>query len=315
MVDMIDVFGIRTTVSEHSYVDRGKLDESVGTLAKRNQHIALKGESKSGKSWLRQKIFPESNVIQCRIDDTVEGFFRQALANLGISVVVETIDGKGGSLSFEGTIEAGWKFLAKAAGTFRGEGHISKEKVSRPLGRDEFDIEFFCSVIKASGKRLVIEDFHYLSNDQQRKLAHDLKSFWDYGVYVVVVGIWHRKNYLTYLNPDLSGRITEVSVDWSRDELRKSFEKGCAALKVLPEREIAERISQDSYSNIGILQTLAANLMDAYGINKDQKETVELTDISKLDDAGMAYADQLEAVYSLFAERVSDGIRKRKDAT
>lgn len=315
MVNMIDVFGIRTNVSEYSYVDRGKLDEAVGALARRDQHIALKGESKSGKSWLRQRIFPSSNVVQCRINDTVENIYRQVLANLDVSVAVEKRESGSGILSFEGTAEAGWKFLAKVSGAISAEGSYTRERVTRPIGRDEFDIEFFCNIVKASERRIVIEDFHYLSNDQQRHLAHDLKSLWDYGVYVVVVGIWHRKNYLTYLNSDLSGRIAEVSVDWNERELQESFLKGCAALNVFPCNDISVRISKDSYNNIGILQTLAANFMEMCGIDSSQKVTSGLNSISKLDDAGMAYADQLEAVYSLFAERVSDGIRKRKDAT
>jgi len=37
--------------------------------------------------------------------------------------------------------------------------------------------------------------------------------------------------------------------------------------------------------------------------------------VDKADDAGMAYADQIEAVYQLFAENVSEGIKKRKDST
>ena len=191
------------------------LDESVEKLAHRDQHIALKGESKSGKSWLRQKIFPNANVIQCRINDDVESIYKQALANLSVSVTGDTSVGFSGNVSFEGTAEAGWKCIAKASGTISSGGGYSREKVLRPIGRDEMDIEFICSIIRASECRLVIEDFHYLSHDSQRQLAHDLKTLWDYRVYAVVVGIWHRKNYLTYLNTDLSGRITEVSVEWS----------------------------------------------------------------------------------------------------
>ena len=66
---------------------------------------------------------------------------------------------------------------------------------------------------------MVIEDFHYLSNEAQRSLAHDLKAFWDYNTFMVIIGVWVRRNYLTHLNPDLAGRITEVSVYWNRDDL------------------------------------------------------------------------------------------------
>lgn len=315
MISVNDVFGVRTDVSEYSYIDRGNLDKTVSDLSKRNQHIALRGESKSGKSWLRQKIFQSANIIQCRINDTVQGIYRQVLANLQVTVVTEHSSTVGGGVAFEGTAEAGWGFLAKAAGTISANGEYAREKVTRPIGRDELDIEFICGLVKASGKRLVIEDFHYLSHDEQRQLAHDLKTLWDYGVYVVIVGVWHRKNYLNYLNSDLAGRIAEVSVEWSNGELEASFRKGCAAIKVSVDEDIVRSIAQDSYNNIGILQSLALNFMDACGVTGSVDDELFVDDRDKLADAGMAYADQLEAVYSLFAERVSEGIRKRKNAT
>lgn len=315
MPQLGEVFGVRTQVSEYSYVDRGNLDEALRLLSERDQHIALKGESKSGKSWLRQKIFPSSNVVQCRLTDTVETVYRQALANLGISLAIERSTTGTGKIHIEGTAEAGWKFIAKATGGLSAEGEYSRTTVTRPIGRDEFDIEFFCSIVSASEKRLIIEDFHYLGTEAQRNLAHDLKTLWDYGVYVVIVGVWHRKNYLTYLNGDLAGRITEESVGWTEDELKRSFIKGCAALNVFTSDQISSRIAKDSYSNIGILQSLALKYMEIFGIDSTLLNIEDITNDSVLEDAGMQYADQIEAIYSLFAERVSDGIRKRKNAT
>jgi hypothetical protein len=310
-----DVFGIRTTISEHSYIDRGNLDEAVESLSRRDQHIALRGDSKSGKSWLRQKVFPNSNIIQCRINDDVTGIYRQILSNLGISTIVEETNAVGGRITFEGSVEAGWRILAKASGKASADGEIKFEKVTRPLGRDEFDVEFICELMLASDRRVIIEDFHYLSNDVQRHLAHELKTLWDYGVYIVVVGVWHRKNYLIFLNPDLAGRISELGVEWTDAELAASFTKGCKALNVSVSKEIANSVAQNSYGNIGILQSLSLHFLEACDVRTEQRVTLEYLDVGKLLDAGMNYADQLEAVYALFAERIAEGIRKRKDAT
>ena len=51
--------------------------------------------------------------------------------------------------------------------------------------------------IRKSGRRLVIEDLHYLSHAERTTLAFDLKAFWDYKTYVVVVGVWSGQNILT----------------------------------------------------------------------------------------------------------------------
>lgn len=52
-----DVFGISARILEDSYVDRGELDSEIRKYLSRDTHIALRGESKCGKSWLRQKIY------------------------------------------------------------------------------------------------------------------------------------------------------------------------------------------------------------------------------------------------------------------
>lgn len=52
-----EVFGIQPALREHSYVDRGNLDQALKKLLERKQtHVAIRGASKSGKSWLRQRV-------------------------------------------------------------------------------------------------------------------------------------------------------------------------------------------------------------------------------------------------------------------
>ena len=50
-----DVFGISNAVLADSYVDRGALDQALRQLLERPTHVALRGASKCGKSWLRGK--------------------------------------------------------------------------------------------------------------------------------------------------------------------------------------------------------------------------------------------------------------------
>ncbi len=260
-------------------------------------------------------MFPNSNVVACRLDYTPVDIYRQILANLDISVTVERSKDYVGSIELQGTSGIGWKWLASASGTVTASGEISSQSIKRPIGKNEFDFEFLAKIISASGRRVIIEDFHYLGSSVQEILAHELKSFWDFGIYFVVVGVWHRKNFVTFLNPDLAGRITEVEVSWTTEELAQSIIKGALALNVMIDSRVTKRLADDSYSNIGILQSLALSYFEKMGISETQIAAIELDSLSGVDDAGMAYADQIEAIYTLFAESVSDGIRKRKDAT
>lgn len=84
-----DVFGMSNMVLNDSYVDRGELDETLFRLLQRKTHIAIKGASKSGKSWLRQRVITSSIPIQCRLGQTVVDVYTSALADLGIKLITE----------------------------------------------------------------------------------------------------------------------------------------------------------------------------------------------------------------------------------
>ena len=111
-----DVFGINSDVRSESYVDRGDLDETIARLLDRDTHIALKGESKCGKSWLRQKNIPDALVVQCRLGRSAIDIYIDALSQLEVRFVVS--DKSTGKV--EGRVEAkgtvGEALIAKVFG-------------------------------------------------------------------------------------------------------------------------------------------------------------------------------------------------------
>lgn len=312
-----DVFGVSPEVKEASYVDRALLDSRIKKLLRRNKHVALNGSSKNGKSWLRQKCIVNANVVQCRLGKTINDIFREALGNIGVILEIEktTEHNMSGKLSVNG--EAGFKLLAKVMGSIEGE--ISgKEILSYSLKVDLNNLKLIADLLKESGKMLVIEDFHYLSIDERKKMAFDLKTLWDYECYVVIVGIWTQTNLLTSLNPDLSGRIEEVSITWSDTDLEEVIKKGSEALNITVSDEIRESIVKDSFGNVGVLQSLMLYLVaDVYEIEQSvaQQEGVYIDNKGKYNEAARMYADQLDGVYQQFAKSVSKGIRNRQDST
>lgn len=315
-----DVFGINSEVRPESYVDRGDLDESIQRLLARDTHIALRGESKCGKSWLRQKNISDAIVVQCRLGRGALDIYVDALSQLDVQFTVR--DKSGGKI--EGRVEAkgemGEGLISKVfglAGSASGSGaaaHTSEvEKVH--VGRDINDLRYVADLIRESGRRLVVEDFHYLSIEERRKLSFDLKALWDYRLYLVIVGVWSQSNMLIYLNPDLAGRIEELSVYWSNVDLARILEKGGKALNLRFSEEFARSSSALSYGNAGILQALAIRTLDALGITEATQDVIEINDQNALQSAALHYADQLNALYQQFAKRVAGGIRNRQDST
>ncbi len=201
-----DVFGISNTILYDSYIDRGEKDKLIQRYLARTTHIALRGESKCGKSWLRQKNIPKAIVVQCRYGKKVIDIYRDALSQLGINLILENENSSSIKGRIETQTEFGINILVKLKLISAIEGENVKKEKKKPVGKDINDLKFIADIINASGRRLVIEDFHYLSMKERENFAFELKALWDYGCFVVIIGVWSQSNMLLNLNPDLSGR-------------------------------------------------------------------------------------------------------------
>ena len=310
-----EAFGVSTEILKDSYVDRGDLDSNVGSYLKRDNHIAIRGASKSGKSWLRQRILDDPIKIQCRLEKTITDIYREALGQLGVKLVTSAKSSK----TLEGTVEAeselGINLIGKVKAKLGIKGGKTSETTTEPLRQNINDLDFICELIKESGRRLVIEDFHYLAETERKKFAFDLKSMWDLSLYIVVVGVWSDNNLLLHLNPDLTGRVREVPVIWTNPDLGKILDRGCAALNVFMSHDVREKLVDISYGNAGILQRITIDMLDHAKIYERKLSTQSVTDVAHVDAAAMFYAEELNTVYQKFAQNVSNGIRRRNNAT
>lgn len=299
-----------------SYIDRGNLDAEVKKYLDRETHIALNGASKCGKSWLRQAVIPCSNIVRCQLNWTTRDIYAAALANLGIRLKMQETDTTSYSGSVQASGEVGVKILAKAAGSLNVELNREHSTTYSDIQYDIDNLSFIAEILKNSEKRLVIEDFHYLSSEERRKFAFDLKTLWDLECFVVIIGVWVEQNLLTHLNADLTGRITELSILWDEKDLAAVIDKGCPQLNIGISEKLKDKLVSDSFGNVGILQQLLLNLIeDSAKIESTSKEFFLIDDESLYDKATNQYANQLNGLYQQFAKKVSSGIRKTTDST
>lgn len=310
-----DVFGVSPYILEESYIDRAKLDIKMKRLLEQRKHITLYGASKCGKSWFRQKNIPNALVVQSRFGMSVLDIYTDALAQLDIKFIVEETKEKKVKGIVEATGEIGVKLLSKFSAKVSAEGERSTNTKFIPVGKDINDLRNIAEIINASEKRLVIEDFHYLSTNEKNRFAFDLKTLWDYNCMVIVIGVWSQSGYLTTLNTDLTGRTTELSIIWSKQDLNAVIDKGCEVLNVSISNEIKKNIITDSFGNVGILQTLLSNFLFQSEIYETLIEHKQLNEMERFIEAGSEYASQLNAVYLKFAKTVSAGIRRRAGST
>jgi hypothetical protein len=279
--------------------------------------VIIRGPSKSGKSWLRQKAVSNPITVQCRLQKPFADIYVDALSQLGISTQIKESRQGVFKASISGTAEKGLALLAKIglSGSIAHERTTGNE--SRIVGHDVTDLRFIAEIILASGRRLVIEDFHYMSTEDRRRFAFDLKALWDYGVFVIIVGVWSDTNLLLHLNPDLAGRVTEIPIDWSDEDLRRILVKGGAALGIVFEQAVCDALVSLSYANAGLLQALTVATLDDAGINEGGGVFSEkvVSDPDDVKDGSMNYAEQLNPIYQQFAKRVATGMRIKRNAT
>jgi hypothetical protein len=281
-----EVFGVSASIPQYTYVDRSGLDNRFKYSLLRDAHIVLHGGSKQGKTVLRRANLPEdkSSVVQCRASTTCTNIYEQILADVGASVPTSATTKASTSKEVEakGGISVGVPLLKGEGGvatTFNTKG--GTDSTSLVVGAGADSLAFVGKAILQSGKRPIIEDFHYMPEEEKKVLSFDLKALWDMRVFFIIVGIWAEQNLLPYYNGDLSGRIDEIDVQWSNGELEEVLAKGEKALNIVIVPEIRQQIISDASQNVGLLQRIA----EKFCIHSGIFGTVEASLVSSVGDS------------------------------
>jgi hypothetical protein len=245
-----------------------------------------------------------------------ESLLREALGRLGVQAQLRktTTQEFEGSLDFSGAAELG-KLLAKAKVEGTASGGLSRgtETEFEPIGQSPADLSWVSRTIAMSGKRLVLEDFHYLSEAAQKDLAFLLKAMGEYGLFVIVVGVWPKDHLLTYYNGDLEGRVEDIHLKWNDAELRKVIVQGCDALRIKIPEMLLDTMVAEASGSVGLVQRLAEQLCRAEGINDSGALLSSKPTIGNVDtwnEAKRAVAQQMEGRFETFADNFVRGMRR-----
>ena len=322
MAALRDVFGIHNPAPLLTYVDRSGLDQRLSYFLSTGRHLVIHGPSKQGKTALRKRAIPDDQctVIHCRHRPTTKALYEEILAALGVVTPMTQTSASSKEVSGSGEISAKSGFL----GFFSGEGKAAagaksnwdKGTSEQVIGKGANNIHFLADAISASGKRVILEDFHYIPEPEKRELANDLKALFELQVPVVLVGAWEQDQLLPQYNGDLTGRVDEINVRWSDQELREVIEKGQKALNIRLSRELREAIISDASGNVGLLQRIAEKLCTSAGImmthagNPKQIKRMEL-----LNAARHEICKEETGRYRAFGWSVCDGFANSNEAT
>jgi hypothetical protein len=166
----------------------------------------------------------------------------------------------------------------------------------------------------ASKKKLVLEDFHYLDEKVQRDFAFLIKALGEYGSRLVVIGVWPKDHMLTYYNGDLDGRVDDIHLSWTDEELAEVLSRGSDALRIQLSPELTGSLVAESYGSVGLLQRLAEQLCIAEGIKETVSGPVRRVELGdSFDVATGKVAEQMQGRFQTFADNFVRGMRRLKE--
>ena len=282
-----DVFGITNDIpciyTKRTYVD----EKFIGAL-KRRKHIVIYGCSKQGKTSLRKKYLNNLNsiVIQCTNRTTRDNIYKLILKEAGVELsqsCKKTVGGtKKTDVSTSG--ESNLHFAkAKVESKTSYDKSISNTITKNYFDIDPTDINDVIRVLLSTqfNSWIIIEDFHYLSIEEQQFLSADLKAIYERTdlIRIIVIGVWLESDKLTKLNGDLDGRVTYINADiWKKEELLNVLKEGERLLNIYFSIEAKEKIVFYCKNNVGLLHQITENICDKIGITKTQSKSLLILD-------------------------------------
>lgn len=206
--------------------------------------------------------------------------------------------------------------MAKVVAGLKGTASVSNEqkKVYQTFGQDANDLSFVATSILESRKKVILEDFHYVTEEDKKGIAEDLKTLLEYGVSLIIVGTWNEQFMLVGYNGDLNGRFDEIDLIWQDDELRKIVGLGQKALNIEFSQEIIDQVIKDVNGNVGLLQRILEQLCVEEGCYETKEHLTLIQDLNKLDAARKNICRQEAGRYRLFGWSVPDGFPNSNNA-
>ena len=278
------VFGVSNELID-TYIIREKVDNLFIEGLQKNKYIIIYGASKQGKTSLTNKHLSENDYVKvnCSPTSTTLDIFNSIVRQLDVEIIESTET----TTTFGGEVKVGLKAKIRipffggadaeteATASGQKEKGISYKTIDYNLALAQ-DLSELLREIKF-GKRIILENFHYLEEDIQKQLSIDLRIFEDYNILFIILGIWREKNRLSQFNGDLVDRVIEVPVEpWEKSDLKKITNEGLPLLNV-DFSQILDYIIDSCFDSVGVFQEICKESCYSAGIKNTQDSLIQIT--------------------------------------
>lgn len=281
---------------------------------KSDKQIIVYGSSKQGKTALVKKYidYDDNIVISLSPKHTLKDIYQTILRKSGITLRTSYTKGSGqsstakGKARIQGAIALVLKGTAEV-GLDRSTNHSSTENYDEI----EFNLELpddVADIINRHGNKkvVILENFHYLSEEVQKDFVYDLRTFQELKVRFVIVGVWKESNRLSQFNGELQDRIDEIPVEpWTNEDFFRIIAKGEQELNIKFATTVKHLCLDNSFASVGVFQELLRLTCINFGIfNKGDSVFIDSEDsfnkalVEKTKDYSERHLKNLEAIAS-----------------
>lgn len=265
---------------DHTYVDR-RIDEYGDTYTEQLQKallnpgtlIAITGASKSGKTVLCHKAIRNTIIdLSASQIESREDFWNQIGEQLELpdEVQIKTSQSENDVEKTQITGELSIKIAKINISAGKDNTGSKGNEISHRILRSQSSMMKY---IIDNDFVLVIDDFHYASEDIQLYIARTIKTYLINGLKVIILSLPHRADDAIRLNPDLIGRTSFIEIaPWSIDELKEIGLKGFPLLNIAVDDVVLEHMAVESISSPQLMQDICFNL--AYRMEKNDATKV-----------------------------------------
>lgn len=314
-----DVYGVSRDLPMN-YVTRNAVDGVFVSSLARDKHIVVFGSSKQGKTCLRKSNLNEDDyiVVTCSNKWTLATLHSAIIKAAGYTVEQSATRTTEGTFKINAKIEgsAGVPLLAKAkAGGDAGYERKTKNEVTTVgLELDPEDVNDIIAALDEIGfdKFIVLEDFHYLSDETQLDFAVALKAFHESSkLTFIIVGVWLDENRLVQFNGDLTERVLSVNADaWDPDQLSEVVRLGEGLLNIEFDPDFRKRLIENCFESVSIVQTACHKVVDDEDISATVPERVVVGAGVDPNQVIHEVVDKQSARYNAFLQKLTGGFQE-----
>jgi hypothetical protein len=315
-----DVYGISREVPLN-YVPRPEVDGLLVDSLTRDKHIVIYGSSKQGKTCLRKWNLKDHEYITVTCSNTwsldqlqaailkAAGYTIEATQThtlSGATKIAAKVGGKLRSLIAEASVEAG----VESTDT------DTVEIEERSLELDPTDVNDIILALQeiAFSGFIVLEDFHYLSDETQTNFAVALKAFHESSHYTfIIVGVWLDENRLIQHNGDLTGRVIAINADaWSPTELAEVISTGEGLLNVEFAEAFRDDLIEGCFESVSVVQEVCYWACESSGVHQTQADKSTIAGDYTADIVIKDVIDSQSGRYRTFVTNFAEGFMETR---